>query len=132
MPTPLAARTGRALRGAARPIVLAPCLVPWLGVAIAVADTQPPAAPAAAPAVDSTGSLEAHRVTSALRIDGRLDEDAWRDAAPTGHFTQDSPHHGQDATSPTEVRVLYDDQYLYVGARMRHAAGAGQIGRAHV
>jgi hypothetical protein len=72
-------------------------------------------------------SLVAHRLTGAIQIDGRLDEDAWRDAAAAGHFLQEAPHYGEDATSPTEVRVLYDDQYLYVGARMRHLANAGKV-----
>jgi hypothetical protein len=68
--------------------------------------------------------LAAHRVTGAIQIDGRLDEPAWRDAASAGSFTQDAPHHGEPATAPTDVRVLYDDQYLYVGARMQRTAGA--------
>ena len=31
---------------------------------------------------------------------------ATTDAAVAGHFVQESPRYGQDATSPTEVRVL--------------------------
>jgi hypothetical protein len=84
-----------------------------------------PQAPAAA--VDLIDALPAHRVTAAIRIDGRLDEDAWRDAPAAGRFTQEAPHHGQGATSPTEVRVLYDDQSLYIGARMHHAPGTGRV-----
>jgi hypothetical protein len=110
-------------------------LVYWFGIPGAAAQPQPPAAaeppspPVApsAPAVDLTNSLPAHRLTGAIRVDGRLDEDAWRDVAAAGHFTQEAPRYGQDATSPTEVRVLYDDQYLYIGARMHHPPSGGRI-----
>ena len=98
-------------------------LVPWLGVAAARGDAETPVVPAAEP----TGALQAHRLSGAIQIDGRLDEEAWRDAAAAGHFIQEAPRYGQDATSPTEVRVLYDDQYLYVGARMHHPAAAGRV-----
>ncbi|MEO7735929.1 MAG: DUF5916 domain-containing protein, partial [Kofleriaceae bacterium] len=88
-----------------------------------------PAAPQGPPllATGRASSVQAHRVTGTIQVDGRLDEDAWRDAEIAARFTQEAPHYGEDATSPTEVRVLYDDQYLYVGARMRHAPGLGQV-----
>src|SRR5262245_34591340 len=120
----------------AAPIVV----VHWLGASLALAAPQAPEAspePRAAVAVPApagepvpavaTGSLQAHRLTGAIQIDGRLDEDAWRDAAFAGEFLQEAPHYGQAATSPTEVRVLYDDQYLYVGARMHHAGRNGEV-----
>ncbi|HEX3762388.1 MAG TPA: DUF5916 domain-containing protein [Kofleriaceae bacterium] len=90
--------------------------------------TVPAAAgPSAPPAADLIDSLPAHRVTGGIQIDGRLDEEAWRDAAGAGRFAQEAPHYGEPATSPTEVRVLYDDQYLYIGARMRHLPGHGGV-----
>jgi hypothetical protein len=106
----------------ARAMLLLPCL----GTAVVRADAQAPAAPADAAAAP-TGSLEAHRLTGTIQVDGRLDEEAWRAAAPAGQFMQESPSYGRDATSPTEVRVLYDDQYLYVGARMQHPVGTGRV-----
>lgn len=86
-----------------------------------------PGLAAAAPDVELTDSLPAHRTTGGIRIDGRLDEQAWQDAAAAGRFAQEAPHYGEPATSPTEVRVLYDDEYLYIGARMRHAPGHGGV-----
>ena len=106
--------------GIARRAALAVGIVPLLGSAIGHAQ-------AAAPAVDLTGSLPAQRLTGAVRLDGRLDDDAWLAAPAAGRFVQEAPHHGEAATSPTEVRVLYDDQYLYVGARMHHPASAGRV-----
>jgi hypothetical protein len=59
---------------------------------------------------------EAVRAASAIRVDGRLDEAAWRDAVPITDFVQSQPHEGHPATEQTVVRVLYDDRRLYVGA----------------
>ena len=61
----------------------------------------------------------ASRTTGMLRIDGRLDESDWAQAAPTDSFTQIDPDEGKPATQPTEVRVLYNGEFLYVGARLR-------------
>src|SRR5258705_513717 len=61
----------------------------------------------------------ATRAQGAVRMDGRLDEPDWATATPTDGFTQIEPAEGQPATSRTEVRVLYDDAYLYVGVRMQ-------------
>ena len=51
-----------------------------------------------------------------MRIDGTLDEDVWRLAEPATSFVQRDPDNGQPATERTEVRVLYDDDRLIVGA----------------
>lgn len=53
-----------------------------------------------------------------IHIDGRLDEAEWRRAAAAGDFVQRDPVEGARAEEPTEVRVLFDDDALYVGARM--------------
>ncbi len=59
--------------------------------------------------------LEAKRVSSAIQVDGHLDEAAWRQADIANDFFQLEPAEGVPATHPTEVRVLYDDRNLYVG-----------------
>jgi hypothetical protein len=51
-------------------------------------------------------------------IDGRLTEEEWASASPAADFTQRDPDEGMPATERTEVRVLYDDTAIYVGARM--------------
>src|SRR5215217_7274744 len=76
---------------------------------------QPAAAPAVAPAAPS---LRAARVQGEMRIDGQLDEAAWQQAQPATDFTQSYPHAGAAPTERTEVRVLYDDEAVYVGVRM--------------
>lgn len=54
--------------------------------------------------------------TSAVRVDGRLDEAAWRTAQPITGFIQSQPDAGYPATERTEVRILYDKDRLYIGA----------------
>ncbi len=56
--------------------------------------------------------------TTVIRIDGRLDEGDWERAEPATGFTQAAPDPGANASHPTEVRILYDRDALYVGARM--------------
>ena len=58
------------------------------------------------------------RATDAIRLDGKLDEPAWRSAPVTEVFTQIDPSEGRPASQRTEVRVVYDDYALYVGARL--------------
>ncbi len=62
--------------------------------------------------------LQVHRSTAPVRIDGRLNEDAWSAAQAATNFVQGEPIEGAPANHSTEVRVLYDEQAIYVGARM--------------
>jgi hypothetical protein len=62
--------------------------------------------------------LPAVRLTGSIRIDGKMDEAAWATATPASNFIQLDPAEGQPATERTELRVLYDEDALYVGARM--------------
>ena len=61
---------------------------------------------------------EVRRITAPIKLDGRLDEAAWRLATPIADFTQRDPVEGARATERTEVSFLYDDKALYVGARL--------------
>jgi hypothetical protein len=72
------------------------------------------------PAVSSTlGSKpvsSASRITTdAPSIDGALDESAWQHAMPLTGFIQAEPFEGMPASENTEVRILYDDEAIYVG-----------------
>jgi len=60
----------------------------------------------------------ASRSLSAIRVDGNLDEPAWADAVIISDFIQTEPYNGRPATFRTEVRFLYDNQGLYIGAMM--------------
>lgn len=67
---------------------------------------------------DSRPTLRALRVTDAPVIDGRLADEAWAHAPVADHFRQRDPDEGEPATERTEIRVLYDEDALYVGARL--------------
>jgi len=78
-----------------------------------------PAQEAPAPAASrEVPVLRVHRSTSPVRIDGRLGEEVWAAAPAATGFVQGEPIEGAPAKHRTEVRVLYDDQALYVAARM--------------
>lgn len=51
-----------------------------------------------------------------LDVDGRLDEELWERARPITDFTQQEPVEGAAPSQPTEVRVLFDEDHLYIGA----------------
>ena len=61
--------------------------------------------------------VRAGRVTDRITIDGRLNEPAWQRVEPATNFIQWEPDPGMPASEDTEVRFLYDDDNLYVGAR---------------
>ena len=63
-------------------------------------------------------ALRAMRRATPIVIDGKLDDAAWTTAEATGDFIQSFPAPGVRAPDQTEVRVLYDDEALYVGIRM--------------
>ena len=97
-----------------------------------------PAGPLAAQAGGAAGagparpSLEAARRSGPVAIDGRIDEAAWDAAPATIEFVQGEPRQGAPPARPTEVRVLFDDEALYVAARMHEpdpAAIADQLTR---
>lgn len=54
----------------------------------------------------------------AIRLDGRLDDPAWASAVPVSDFTQQEPVEGGAPTRSTEVRVAYDADALYIGAKI--------------
>jgi len=107
------------------------CLLcaPVMAAQQASGNSGAPTRAAAARAVSSghtipVPSARAQARTSTITIDGRLDDAAWRSAEPVTGFTQSDPDEGQPASQRTEVRFLFDDDALYVGARMFDSEGA--------
>jgi hypothetical protein len=58
-------------------------------------------------------------------VDGRLDDEAWRASLPSPTSSSAIPRRAQPATERTELRLLYDDDALYVGARLFDASPTG-------
>jgi uncharacterized protein DUF5916 len=56
--------------------------------------------------------LEPHQT---VHLDGRLDEEFWRNATAAGDFVQQDPDNGAAATERTEVRIVYDAHRLVLG-----------------
>jgi hypothetical protein len=61
-------------------------------------------------------TMRATRISTPIEMDGVLDEAAWQLAEPIDEFIQAKPETGYPATERTEVRVIYDDKNIYVGA----------------
>ncbi len=62
--------------------------------------------------------IQAHRIplNTVVQIDGVLNESVWMDATPISNFSQQVPLEGATPSERTEIRMLFDDEYLYIGA----------------
>ena len=89
------------------------------------------AAPCSAMAQAAPGSnapqVKAVRRTGTISLDGRLDEPDWARGVPASGFRQQDPDEGKPAAESTLVRFVYDDDALYVGARMFDSGGAAGV-----
>ena len=72
-------------------------------------------------------SAVAARRNGPIVLDAKLDEAAWKVATPITEFRQTDPDEGKPGTQRTEVRFLFDDDALYVGAKMYDTAGAAGV-----
>ena len=78
----------------------------------------PPALPATISRDDQgRATVRAVRVTTPMRVDGKLDEAIYTTVQPASGFIQMEPQAGQPATEKTEVWVFYDKDNVYVSFR---------------
>jgi len=54
-----------------------------------------------------------------ILLDARLNEAEWQAAEVQTGFFQQEPDEGQVSVEPSEVRLVYDDHFLYVGGLLR-------------
>ncbi|NCW45407.1 MAG: hypothetical protein EBV77_08030 [Gemmatimonadaceae bacterium] len=80
------------------------------------------------PAQPSAKVARATRVTRAPRIDGRLDEALWAGVRPIDDLVQRQPREGAAPTERSEIFIAYDDEALYIGARL-HRVRPQEISR---
>jgi hypothetical protein len=105
-------RTLRAL------VVAATVLVPAAADADAALEPSPaPADPLAVAGPRRSPTLAMIRVDTPPEIDGKLDDPAWQRATLETSFIQNFPDEAKPATERTELRVLYDDNAIYVAIR---------------
>ena len=69
----------------------------------------------------------AFRVSTPPTVDGFLDDAVWWQATPMSDFIQREPQDGESATESTEVRVIFDDEALYIGVWALDSNPAGII-----
>ncbi len=65
--------------------------------------------------VSEPSTLSATLIDQTINFDGILDEEAWFIADKISNFTQRELNFGEASTERTEVAILYDDNFLYVG-----------------
>lgn len=62
--------------------------------------------------------INASRIQETPKIDGILDEEVWKNVPIASDFIQNSPNPGNKPSQKTEVKVLYDNTAMYIGATM--------------
>jgi hypothetical protein len=73
--------------------------------------------------------VEAIRLTAPITVDGALSEPVWQNGSGISQFTQRDPNEGAPPTQKTVVHLAYDDEAIYVGARMYDSAPDSIIAR---
>lgn len=63
-------------------------------------------------------TLYVKKATSAIKLDGVLDEEDWITADSTGQFNQQFPYDSSLSKLTTIVKVTYDDYFIYFGAKL--------------
>src|SRR5262245_63355682 len=66
---------------------------------------------------DGRITVRARRVSQPIRIDGKLDDEAYATNAPFGDFVQQEPREGEPTTEKTDVWLFYDEKNIYVFTR---------------
>jgi len=72
----------------------------------------------AAHALETPERYACRRATTAIRIDGRLDDAAWGRAKWTGAFVDIEGAKRARPRFRTRAKMLWDDDYLYIGAEL--------------
>src|SRR5947209_1964239 len=71
--------------------------------------------------------MEAVFISSSLHLDGVLNEPEWQLAKPSTRFVEIEPYQGRNPNHETEVKVLYNRRYLYVGIISHDSLGKKAI-----
>ena len=68
---------------------------------------------------DASGriTIRATRITTPIKVDGKLDDEVYRQVEALTDFIQSEPQHGAPSSERTEAWVLFDDDNLYLACR---------------
>ena len=66
-------------------------------------------------------SFNATRTNEKIKIDGIFDESDWQNAPILTDFVQRRPNPGKPSERKTEVKMLYDDEAIYIAAKLFEA-----------
>ena len=96
---------------------------PGLQPAGPVIDGPPAPLPPATITRDARGraTVRAVRLAEPLQLDGVLDEPIYARVEPFGGFIQQAPDEGAPATEATDNWIFFDDESIYVGARVHES-----------
>lgn len=98
---------------------LLPLLLVWTGVTAQDAEVFKP---------DSIKKeLKAIQIHHKLKVDGLLNDEEWKLAPSSPHFTQIEPFQGNKPNHHTEVKVLYNNHFLYFGITSKDSLGKKAI-----
>jgi len=61
--------------------------------------------------------ITVHKITSKIIVDGILNEDSWQTAAHADSFINKWPTDSGKAKLQTEVKIVYDDEFIYFGIK---------------
>ena len=86
-------------------------------------DGPPAPLPPATITRDARGgaTVRAVRLAEPLQLDGVLDEPIYARVEPFGGFIQQAPDEGAPATEATDNWIFFDDESIYVGARVHES-----------
>lgn len=71
--------------------------------------------------------IEAVQIHNNLKIDGILNEEDWKQAKTVSKFIQIEPYQGTEPNHITELKVLYNKQFLYFGVFSKDSLGKKAI-----
>ncbi len=65
---------------------------------------------------NNRANLDVKKANAEIKIDGRIDEDDWLEAQVASNFVNQWPSDSGAAEAITEVRLTYDENFIYIGA----------------
>ena len=62
--------------------------------------------------------LPAVKITQSIKIDGELNDEAWKNVSAVGDFITFFPEAGKPSRRKTSIKITYDNEAVYIGAYM--------------